>query len=62
MRIAIIVNCNGEKFFAKEKVPRMKEREREREQTESKESSILSQKQNKFWKLSSKRIVCKKIR
>lgn len=27
MRIAIIVNCNGEKFFAKEKVPRMKERE-----------------------------------
>lgn len=60
MRIAIIVNCNGEKFFAKEKVPRMKERERE--QTESKESSILSQKQNKFWKLSSKRIVCKKIR
>lgn len=60
MRIAIIVNCNGEKFFAKEKVPRMKERERE--QTESKESSILSQKQNKFWKLSLKRIVCKKIR
>lgn len=60
MRIAIIVNCNGEKFFAKEKVPRMKERERE--QTESKDSSILSQKQNKFWKLSSKRIVCKKIR
>lgn len=60
MRIAIIVNCNGEKFFAKEKVPRMKERKRE--QTESKESSILSQKQNKFWKLSSKRIVCKKIR
>lgn len=60
MRIAIIVNCNGEKFFAKEKVPRMKERERE--QTESKESSILSQKQDKFWKLSLKRIVCKKIR
>lgn len=29
MRIAIIVNCNSEKFFAKEKVPRMKERERE---------------------------------